>query len=52
LRRPDLAHGDVAQSDVADLAFLLKARERADAGLDRRLWVDGVELIEIDRVHG
>src|SRR5437773_915884 len=39
----DLTHRDVAQADVADLAFFLKAGEGADARLERRSRIAGVE---------
>src|SRR4029453_2271607 len=45
--RLDLSDGDVTESDAANQSVVLQRRERADAGLEWRLRIDGVELIEV-----
>src|SRR2546426_4965514 len=47
----ELAHGDVRQPDVADLAFALHVGERAERNLERYLRIDRMELIEIDALQ-
>jgi hypothetical protein len=49
-RRLDLADGDVAESDLAHRTLLRERGERTHAGGDRRLRIDGMELIAIDRL--
>ena len=44
----ELLAGDVAQSDVPDLALLLELGQGADRVLDRDAGVDGMELVKID----
>ena len=46
----DLADGDVAQPDRLDQPCALQRRQRAHARRQRHAWIDGVELVEIDRV--
>src|SRR4051812_34986334 len=44
-RRFDLSDGNVAQPNVPDDPVRLQPRQRTNARLDRRFWIDHMELV-------
>jgi hypothetical protein len=51
LRAPDRLRRRLGEAQTANLSFLHQLGHRADRLLDRRLQVDAVLVVEIDRLH-
>src|SRR5436190_14663343 len=47
----ELLHRDVREPDVAHLALFLHVGERSNRHFERHLWIDSVELVQVDALE-